>query len=83
MKNTFNINKQKGEELVKRTPVENSPFQIITTNGKSFVVLGKYRITQEFDTEEECMKAINPITWERLIQVCILVADELSKQHKN
>lgn len=75
MKKVDNNESNSKEELVKRKEVENTPFTIITTNGKSFGAMGKYRITEPYDKEEEVEKELKKITWNRLIQVVILLID--------
>jgi len=67
-------------ELITRTEVDNSPFIIITTNGESFGTLGKYRITEPYHTIEQCKKELEKITWNRIIQVCLLL-NETYKEH--
>lgn len=65
-------------ELIKRMDVQDSPFMVITTEGKSFGVLANYRITQEWDTEEEAYKDVQEITWNRIIQV-ITILNEINE----
>jgi len=73
-----NLNSDK-EELIKRTYVIDSPFVIITTDGKSFGTLNKYRITELYDTVEEVNEELGKITWNRLIQVMMIVNETLKK----
>lgn len=64
---------QKNEELIKRTEVKDTPFMIISTEGKHFGVLGQYRITEEYNDFAQCKKDLTKFTWNRAIQVISLV----------
>lgn len=77
--------KQKGTELVTRKEVKDSPFVVIGITAKEesekkeyFGVLGNYRITETYDTSEEVEKLLKKITWNRIVQV-ILIISELNK----
>ena len=64
---------EQAEELVKRTPVKDTPFTVIETDGKVFGVMGKYRLTEPYEISEvNHIKVVNElldITWNRIIQV--------------
>lgn len=73
------------QELIKRTEMANSPFEIITTDEGSFGVMGKWRIT-ETSTEEIIKLELEQITWNRIVQVIALINEaqkELEKQTTN
>jgi hypothetical protein len=73
------------QELIKRTEMANSPFEIITTEEGSFGVMGKWRIT-ETSTEEIIKTELEQITWNRIVQVIALINEaqkELEKQTTN
>lgn len=72
----------KAEEIIKKTEVDNTPFIIITINGKSFGTLGKYRITEEYHTIEQCKTELEKITWNRLIQTILLVNEIINENKK-
>lgn len=67
------------KELFSKKIVENTPFVIITDNekNKSFATFSKYKITEDFDTIEECENHVKTITWNRLIQIIALVNEIL------
>lgn len=69
---------ESNSELIKRTEIENSPFVVITSEGKSFGTLGKYRITEVYNDIEECIDEVKKITWNRIIQVFMLLNEEFS-----
>ena len=68
------------EELIKRTPVKETPFTIITMDGKHFGMFGQYKITEDYLTLEECEKALSPITWNRVIQLTAIVSNILNNK---
>lgn len=77
---------EKAEELVKRYEVRETPFTVIETEGKIFGTLGRYRITEPYEIDdngteaetlrnrvkEECKR----ITWDRIIQTMMIVLDQ-------
>lgn len=81
-------NNKEVQELVKREEVEQTPFTIVTTEEGSFLTMGKYRLT-EAKTIEEIRKEAKQVTWNRLIQVIMLlnetmkeVNEEINKSEK-
>ena len=72
VENTNNSNYSKNEELIKREDIKDSPFTMITTEEGTFGVMGKYRIT-EFGTTKEVKAELKKITWNRIIQVIMLI----------
>jgi len=79
------IKKQSGKkkkQLIKRVDIKNSPFQVITIEGKSFGSMGNYRITEEKDSVREVKEDLEAITWNRIIQVILLLEDLKSKTSK-
>lgn len=70
------------EELIQREDIKDSPFQIITVDNKSFGVMGKYRLTEEKETKDEIRKDLESITWNRIIQV-IMILDQINGDKKN
>lgn len=61
-------------ELVKRTEIADSPFIVITTEEGSCGVMGNYRLTEIYATEQEAIDEVQKITWNNIIRVvsCIL-----------
>lgn len=68
------INKE-AEELIIRKDLKNTPFQIISIveENKHFAVMGKYRITENYDKVTKCENEVTKITWNRLIQIIMLL----------
>ncbi len=67
-------------ETIKREDVKDSPFTIITIDGKSFGTMGEYRLTEEGNIKE-IRKQLKTITWNRIIQVVMLL-DEMKNNLK-
>ena len=64
------------EELIKRIPIKDSPFTVITTEQGSFGSMGKWRLT-ELGEEKQIIKEMEQITWNRIIQIIALITDSL------
>ena len=67
-------------ETIKREDVKDSPFTIITIDGKSFGTMGGYRLTEEGNIKD-IRKQLKTITWNRVIQVVMLL-DEMKNNLK-
>lgn len=66
-------------ELIQRIGVTGTPFEVITVDELgSFGCLGQFRLTEYYNDVNECIKEMERITWERIINVmvCILQADK-------
>jgi hypothetical protein len=70
------------EELIKRKEVKNSPFTVITHEGQSFGVMGEYRVTEKMDSAKAVEKEVTKITWNRIVQVMMILNDLNNKQQK-
>ncbi len=69
------------EEMVKRTKIENSPFEIIEMEGYAFGTMGQYRITDKGNSVKEIKEELEKITWNRLIQV-VMILNEVNDKNK-
>ena len=45
--------KEQKEQLVKETPIDVTPFKRLEHKGKLYLALGKYRLSEGLETEEE------------------------------
>ncbi len=72
----------KNEELIKRDSIKDSPFEVITKEGKSFGVMGNYRLTEESNDAESVKSELEKITWNRIIQV-VMILNELKEKLNN
>lgn len=71
----------KNEELIQRVQIPESPFTVITTDNKSFGVMGEYRITEDYETKKEVIVELEKITWNRMVQV-FMILNEVTKDKK-
>jgi hypothetical protein len=71
-----NKKKEKNTELISKTEIPNTPFTVIKTEDKFYGVMGKYRLTEGVETEKECIKLVTEISWNRLIQVILILKEE-------
>jgi len=71
------VDKTKNEEMISRFYIPDSPFVVITTKDGSFGTLGKYRLTHEYKSKEQCIYEVQKITWNRIIQVISLINEIL------
>jgi hypothetical protein len=67
------------EELIKRESINDSPFEIITIKEESFGAMGEYRITETYKTIAEVKKELKKITWNRIIQVVMILEEVKNK----
>lgn len=81
--NAEKVNKEDSgkEELIKRTQVKDSPFEVITQDGYSFGVMGNYRLTEKSNDAKEIAKELKKITWNRVIQI-VMILDEVKSKIK-
>ncbi len=70
------------EGEVERKEIENSPFTVIRIGEECFGSMGKYRITEIYESIEEVEKELEVITWNRIVQVIILMI-ETKKENEN
>lgn len=75
--NVKELNKQDlNYELIKRKPVKDSPFIVVDIEGRCFGAMGEYRITEEKESVEEVREELNKITWDRIVQVCMILIEK-------
>lgn len=67
------------EELIKRTPIEESPFYVITTKDGSFGVIGEYRITEIMSEPEDVTNYFEKITWDKISTLILILIDKFNK----
>ena len=60
-------------------PLEGTPFTLVTDENKVYGVMGKYRLTEGFESEEEAEEQVKAITWNRLVQVFSIMINEQDK----
>lgn len=63
------------QELIKRREIPNTPFIMITTEDKSFLTVGRYRVTPEFEHPYECEEYLESHMWEIIFTLINCVQD--------
>ena len=71
----------KKKQLIKKVEIKNSPFHVVTVDGQSFGVMGQYRVTENSDSVRQIKEELESITWNRIIQV-VLLLDEIKSKIK-
>ena len=79
--NAEEVTSKDSSETISRKEIKDSPFNIITVDGESFGVMGDYRLTEKAGTVKEVEKQLKKITWNRIIQV-IMLLDEMKNNLK-
>ena len=71
----------KTEELIEAHKVEDTPFTIIKYGEKWFLTMGKYRLTEP-GTKKEAEAEVHNTSWNRIMQIMMIVAEEQIKNDK-
>ena len=72
----------KNQELIKKHEIESTPFIIVEIDQKYFGAIANYRLTEEYETFEECYDALTKVTWNN-ITTLIITINEILKKHNN
>ena len=59
----------KQNSLIDIEALDNTPFGIVTIEGKSFGVIGQNRITEEYDDIEKLKEDLRKIDWNKITNV--------------
>lgn len=79
--NEDNLHSSKGEELIQRTELQNTPFVVVgitdpeTDVKKWFGTMGAYRITEDYDSQSKVETELSKVTWNRIMQVIGILLD--------
>ena len=74
VESSADVNLAREKTPLSRHEVEESPFTVVGNDENGWVgTMGKYRITEQFNSKEEAIKDVEVITWNRIVQVLILV----------
>lgn len=74
LENLTGVEQINGEDLVERKRMEGSIFTIIRQGEKHFLTLKNYRLTDDFNSEEELIKFTQSNMWELItVVICVLV----------
>lgn len=67
------IVKNEATELLEEIPT--TPFKVWNNEGKFVAVMGNLRITNEFDTKEECINDVMHLTWNKIINIILTLTE--------
>lgn len=81
LNNQNNLNSS-NEELIKKEPIEGTPFTIIGHNEEWNVLLGRYRIGGPFKSKEEGINEAYNTSWDMILKVMQAVVDANHKYEK-
>ncbi len=70
-------------ELLETHTIEETPFTIVKVNEKYIGVIGNHRITEPYETKEECEKELKEFSWNRVTQVIWGVVEKFIKININ
>lgn len=71
----------KQDSLIERKEIETTPFEMVKLDHRGwFGTMGKWRITEEYETEKELREDLEKITWNRILQIVALVTEQLKQQ---
>lgn len=71
------------EQLIEYHKVEGTPFTIARNGKEWFVLMGKYRLTEDVKTRRNAMQNALKMTWDRMMQVMqIMITDELNEREQ-
>ena len=61
-------------QLIQSILIEDTPFVAGKQDGKWYLLLGKYRLTEDLPTIVDVVEASKDTSWNRLIDICQIVA---------
>lgn len=74
VESSADVNLAREKTPLSRHEVEESPFTVVGNDENGWVgTMGKYRITEQFGSKDEAIEDVRVITWNRIVQVLILV----------
>lgn len=69
------------DEIIQRTEIKNSPFEVITRDGEHWGVMGNYRLTEVVSSKKQLINELEKVTWNRIIQV-VMILSEITEKRK-
>lgn len=65
------------EKLIDRTPLEGTPFTLITTEEGYFLTFGKYKVSELVNNQEQLIDMVLEKEWNLLLNVFIAINKEI------
>ena len=60
---------EKNTKLVEFKEVKKTPFTLAKQNEEWYILLGKYRLSEGYETEKEAEKEAKTVCWNKIMQV--------------
>lgn len=88
LKSLFNkLFKKRGEnkvingenQLIEYVQIENTPFTAVKDQGRWYLTMGKYRLTEELESKEAAIKEGANESWWRIMQIIRIMIDDHDK----
>lgn len=70
------------KQLLEQIKIDNTPFTAIKMDDKWFLALGKYRLTNQLGSLEECKAEAQDASWIRIMQIMKIVIKEHEEEQK-
>lgn len=70
------------KEIVQKEEMKDSPFTVVTIGEESFGVMGGYRLTEKTGTKKEVIEELEKMTWNRIVQVMMILGKIREEQVK-
>lgn len=83
MKQDTTVSETNKEISFLREPLEKTPFDIITEDGKHFAVIGMEIVTEKYEDKEELLKTLETPTWELLTAVVGVIVKKTIEFNKS
>ena len=63
--------------IIEREEIEKTPFLLVTHENGSFIALGNYRISENYETKAEALNNINTNNWDHLFNLMVSLVQHL------
>ena len=73
---------EKNTKLVEFKGVKETPFTLAKQNEEWYILLGKYRLSEGYETEKEAEKEAKRVCWNKIMQVISVIITEEKELNK-
>ena len=73
---------KKNTKLVEFKQVKETPFTLAKQNEEWYILLGKYRLSEGYETEKEAEKEAKRVCWNKIMQVNSVIITEEKQLNK-
>lgn len=77
-----NQDKAENSQLIEHTGVEGTPFTAVTDSDGTFITLGRYKLTERFDTVENAMQNMEENKWTQILNIVAIVQEKIIEKEK-